>query len=151
MPQSHAHLLAHLVFSTKNRQAFLSTPVLRDRMNGFLVGALRGIECPPLEVNCVEDHVHILCLQSRNLAPKTMVGKIKTSSSKFAKELASSLASFYWQNGYGIFSVSQSKVPSLRRYIRNQEKHHRRVSFKDEFRELLRRHNIEFDERYVWD
>ena len=151
MPQSHAHLLAHIVFSTKNRQRLLSTPALRSGMNAYLVGTLRGLKCPPVEVNCVEDHVHIMCLQSRNLSPKKMVGDIKTASSKWAKRQAPGLKSFYWQGGYGMFSVSQSKVSAVRRYIDNQEKHHRKISFKDEFRELRRRHNIKFDERYVWD
>jgi putative transposase len=150
MPQSLAQNLLHLVFSTKGRRPFLNAAI-RPEMNAYLAGALREWGSPAILVNSVEDHVHILFALSKNHALKKVVEEIKKTSSKWIKTKHSRYAGFYWQAGYGAFSVSQSNVERVRTYIATQQQRHRRVSFQDEFRALLRKHGLEFDERYVWD
>ncbi len=151
MPQSLANVLLHLVFSTKHRQPFLNTPELRDVMTGYLVGTLRNLECPSLIVGVVEDHAHILCNLHRTISIAKLVEEVKKSSSARIKEEGRQLCDFHWQNGYGVFSVSQSNSPRVKKYITNQEEHHRTRTFQEEFRVLLTRQEMEFDERYVWD
>jgi REP element-mobilizing transposase RayT len=151
MPQSLANVLIHVVLSTKNRAPFLKSRELREELQGYMVGALREIECPSLIVRTVEDHLHCLLNLSRTVSIAKLVETMKVESSSWVKRQAPHLPDFYWQAGYGAFSVSQSNAPQVKGYIANQDEHHRRISFQDELRALLRRHEIEFDERYVWD
>lgn len=151
MPQSLANVLVHLVFSTKHRQPFLQPKEVRDVMTGYLIGTLKNLDCPSLQVGVVEDHVHILCNLHRTVAISKLVEEVKTSSSARIKEEQAALAEFHWQNGYGVFSVSQSNAQQVKAYVANQEEHHRQRTYQDEFRILLARHEIEYDERYVWD
>ena len=151
MPQSLAKVLIHVIFSTKNRVPWMKRRELREAMNGYLVGALRNLESPAVLVGAAEDHVHILCHLSRTLSIAKLLEEIKKTSSAWIKTEGPSLGDFYWQNGYGAFSVSPSNIEQVKQYIANQEEHHRKVSFQDEFREFLKRHGIEYDERYVWD
>lgn len=120
-------------------------------MVGYLVGTLRNLNCPSVILGVVEDHVHILCNLSRTITVAHLVEQVKTSSSARIKEEGPGLQGFHWQNGYGVFSVSQSNVGEVKRYIAKQEEHHRTRTFQEEFRLFLKRHRIEFDERYVWD
>jgi REP element-mobilizing transposase RayT len=151
MPQSLANVLLHVVFSTKNRKPFLQNAALREELNGYMVGTLEGIECPSLIVRSVEDHLHCLLRLSRTMSIAKLIEAMKVDSSAWIKQKSPDLADFYWQGGYGAFSVSQSNVVQVKGYIANQEEHHRRISYQDELRALLRRHEIEFDEPYVWD
>ena len=151
MAQSLARLWIHLIFSTKNRFPFLSDKKLRTDIHAYLAKLLREQDCETLIVNGVEDHVHALFALSRTHSIASVVREIKRTSSGFAKELSATLAKFHWQGGYGAFSVSESKRPDVIRYIDNQETHHLKVTFQDEFRALCKRHGIEIDERYVWD
>lgn len=151
MPQSLANVLLHVVFSTKQRKPFLKTPALRDTMTGYLIGTLQNLDCPSIIVTPVADHVHILCNLSRTLSIAKLIQDVKTSSSARIKEEGGAAEDFAWQNGYGVFSVSQSNKEKVEKYIANQEEHHRRRTFQEEYRELLIRHEIEFEERYVWD
>ena len=151
MPQSLANVLFHVVFSTKDRHPFLRDSAVRDVMTGYLVGTLRSIQCPSLIVAVVEDHVHILCNLHRTVTIANLIEDVKTGSSKRIKQEGASLADFHWQNGYGVFSVSQSNVEAVKEYIANQEEHHRKRSFQEEFRLLLERHGVQWDERYVWE
>ena len=151
MPQSLSNVLLHVVYSTKHRTPFLRRPEVRDVMTGYLVGTLRNIKCPAVLVGVVEDHVHILCNLHRTVSIATLAEEVKTSSSSRIKEEGPQLKDFHWQNGYGAFSVSQSNVEEVKAYIANQDDHHRQRTFQDEYRLLLQRHGIEFDERYVWD
>jgi len=148
MPQSLARILVHLVFSAKNREPLLA-PEFRDRTFEYLGGALNGVGCPVIKVGGVADHVHLLFVLGRTISISEVVEEVKKQSSKWVKEHVG--PGFYWQNGYGAFSVSPSNVETVKLYIENQEHHHRTLTFQDEFRELLRRHEIEWDERYVWD
>ena len=150
MPQSLAKLYVHLVFSTKNRDRCL-TPDLRNDLHAYMGGTLNGLGCTAIEINSEPEHVHALFLLGRTVALSEMVGQFKTSSNEWLRTKHMRFAHFHWQNGYGAFSVSQSNVEGVRKYIRDQEEHHERISFQDEFRAFLRRYEVEYDERYVWD
>jgi putative transposase len=151
MPQSLAKILVHTVFSTKDRRPFLRDKPLREELHRYLGGILTNLECQPVIVGGVEDHVHLLCALSRTCNAAEMVKEVKRGSSLWLKTKSPELSDFAWQNGYGIFSIGFAQIESVRDYIAGQEEHHRKVSFQDEFRQLLKRYEIEFDERYVWD
>ena len=151
MPQSLAQVYLHLVFSTKNRHSFLQHRDLRKRTHAYLVGTCRNLDSPSLITGGPSDHVHILCSLSRKLSIAKLVAEFKRESSKWIKTQGDTLASFHWQDGYGAFSVSPSHIADLQRYIRNQEEHHHRETFQDEFRRFLKKYEMEYDERYVWD
>ena len=112
---------------------------------------LKNMGCPPVLLNSVEDHIHILFGLSRTVALCKVVEAVKKSSSKWIKTQHVALSRFSWQAGYGAFSISQSKLDRVLAYVEQQEKHHKKRSYQDEFRELCRKHKIEIDERYVWD
>jgi putative transposase len=153
MPQSLANVLMHFVWSTKHREPWLTDEV-RPRFHGYLLGVLQNLGCPSLETNSEPDHVHILCAFSRTITIAKLVEQVKTSTSAWIKTLGPWFAGFCWQGGYAVFSVCESQVPSLRRYIQNQREHHRGpkgMSFQDELREMLRKHRVDFDERYLWE
>lgn len=150
MPQSLSRVLVHLVFSTKNRVPNL-LPAIRAELHPYLAVVLKNDNCPSLQVGGVEDHVHLLFALSRTRSIAQVVENVKTSSSKWLKTKCPALADFHWQNGYGIFSVGGSEVDGLIHYIRHQEEHHRMATFQEEYRQFLIEHQIDFDERYVWD
>ena len=151
MPQSLAKILVHTVFSTKDRRPFLRDKPLREELHRYLGGILTNHDCQPIIIGGVEDHVHILSTLSRTLAAAEIVKEVKRGSSLWLKAKSPELPDFAWQRGYGIFSIGNSQVEDVRNYIAGQEAHHRKVSFQDEFRSFLKRYEIEFDERYVWD
>ncbi|MDB5307286.1 MAG: Transposase like protein [Gemmataceae bacterium] len=148
MPQSFARVLVHLVFSTKNREPFIA-PTVRDRLFAYLAGILNELDCQAIAVGGVADHVHLLFALAKTLPLCKAVEEVKKGSSKWAKENVH--PSFFWQNGYGVFSVSPSNEAQVAAYIADQEKHHTARTFQEEFRELLRKHGIQWDDRYVWD
>lgn len=150
MPQSLAKVYLHAVFSTKSRIPLLADE-WRDELFHVLGGTANNLGCQSLIVGGVADHVHMLFQLGRTISIAEAIGKIKSTSSLWIGQNRLELPEFHWQAGYAVFSVSQSNVEVVREYIRNQAEHHRRHSFQDELRELLRRHEIEFDERYVWD
>ena len=151
MAQSLSKLWIHLIFSTKDRFPFLTARKLRQNMHAYLATVLRSHDCETLIVSGAKDHVHALFTLSRKYPISTIVKEIKRTSSSWIKGVSRSQRKFRWQNGYGAFSVSQSHVDQVRRYIENQDQHHRRVTFEDEYRSFLRKYEVEFDERYVWD
>ena len=151
MPQSHARVVLHIIFSTKHRDQFLRDKDLRTRLHAYMAVVLQEIDCEPILINGTEDHVHILCNLSRTITIADLIETVKTAPSKWMKRQGPQYEEFFWQRGYGAFSVSQSKVEETRAYIENQEEHHQHMSFQDEFRLLCRKHGIEIDERYVWD
>ena len=150
MPQSLSRVLVHLVFSTKERARVL-TPAIQGELHPYLAVVLRENGCPSLQVGGVEDHVHLLFGLSRTLSLAQVVEIVKTSSSKWIKTKGPQWAGFHWQGGYGAFSVSQSNADEVVRYIEHQAEHHRTLTFQDEFRKFLERHQVPYDERYVWD
>ena len=151
MPQSLAQVIIHIVFSTKNRDPFLSDDDIRKEMHSYLGGTCNNLDCPVIVIGGVSDHVHIILKFSRNISIAKLVGEIKRSSSKWIKTKGGTLTKFSWQNGYGVFSVGRSEIERVKSYILNQEEHHRKRSFQDEYREFLREYEIEYDEKYVWD
>ena len=151
MPQSLAKILVHTVFSTKDRRPFLRDAAVREELHGYLGGILGNLDCQPVLVGGVDDHVHMLCALSRTCEPAVMVKEAKRGSSLWLKSKGAGLRDFAWQNGYGIFSIGFSQVDAVKRYIAGQEEHHRKVSFQDEFRQMLKRYEVAFDERFVWD
>ncbi len=151
MPQSLAHVILHVVFSTKNRAPLLRDQDLRSRLHAYIAGTLHNIGCEPILIGGVEDHVHILCNLSRTVTIAALVEESKKGSSKWMKDHGSAYRDFYWQGGYGAFSVSESYVEKVRTYVAGQEEHHRKISFQDEYRALCVKHRVTLDERYVWD
>jgi REP-associated tyrosine transposase len=151
MPQSLSKVLIHVVFSTKERRPFLRDRVLRAELHCYIGGILNQLDCQSLAVGGVEDHVHGLACLSRTCTVAEMVKEVKRGSSLWIKERDSTLAEFAWQSGYGAFSIGFSQIEAVRGYIAGQEEHHRRQSFQDEFRQFLKRYEIAYDERYVWD
>jgi REP element-mobilizing transposase RayT len=150
MPQSLAKILVHLIFSTKNRSPIVDKPI-RAELHSYMSGILYDCESSPLSVVSVADHAHLLFCLSKNYALSKVVEEVKKGSSRWIKTKGKRYANFHWQNGYAAFSVSQSNAPRVKRYIADQEEHHRKRTYQDELRAFLRRHAVEFDERYVWD
>ena len=150
MSQSLVNNLVHLVYSTKRRECTIP-PEFRDRLYAYQAGIFTEWESPAVIIGGIDDHVHSLFSLSKNHALKKIVEEVKKGSSKWMKAEGSKNRDFYWQKGYAAFSVSQSNVLQVKRYIRDQEEHHRKISFQDELRVLFDRHQIEYDERYVWD
>ena len=150
MPQSLARLHIHLIFSTKNREPLLHDAV-RESLHRYMATVLQNIGCPPVLINSVPDHVHILFELARTVAVSDAVEEVKKSSSKWIKTQGAEYARFAWQAGYGAFAVSESNVTVVREYITGQQEHHRKKSFQEEYRAFLKRHRISFDEKYVWD
>jgi len=151
MSQSLVQIYLHIVFSTKNRQPFLRDKEFRARTHAYLAGICTNLDCPALIIGGVEDHVHLLCRFGKTIEVATLVRELKRDSSKWIKENDERLDDFHWQSGYGAFSASPSHVEILKEYIANQEEHHGRESFQDEFRRICRKYGVEIDERYVWD
>jgi len=151
MAQSLAKILVHMIFSTKERRPFLRDKGLREELHRYLGGILIQHDSQPLIIGGVEDHVHILATLPRTSSPADLIKEVKRGSSLWLKSKSPALHDFAWQNGYGVFSIGASQVEPVRRYIADQEQHHLKVSFQDEFREFLRKYEVEFDERYVWD
>jgi REP element-mobilizing transposase RayT len=150
MPQSLAKVYLHLIFSTKNRAPLLADD-WRDELFRVLGGTANNLGCQSLIVGGVADHVHMLFQLGRTISIADAVGKIKSTSSNWVNQTRGLPDEFRWQAGYAAFSVSQSNVESVRRYILRQPEHHAAHTFQDELREWLRRYEIEWDERYVWD
>ncbi len=151
LPQSLSAVYIHLVFSTKDRHPFLRDLALRSEMHAYLGGVSKKLKCPPVIIGGTEDHVHLLVHLGRETPQSELVKEVKRVSSLWVKQRDPALNGFSWQGGYGIFSVSSSNLDSVRDYIANQEEHHRKMPFVDEFRALLQKHGIAWDEQYVWD
>ena len=149
MPHSFASLLVHAVFSTKDREPIL-TPALRARLFPYMGGIVRGKRGTALTVDGPNDHVHLLLHLPTAVSVAELLNAVKTNSSRWVHEHFLEHGGFAWQAGYGAFTVSHSKADAVSRYIDAQEEHHRRVSFQDEFLELLKKHGIAYDLRDLW-
>jgi putative transposase len=150
MPQSLSKVIIHTIFSTKDRHPWLDGNV-RPRMHAYLATLCRDAGAEAFRVGGVADHVHLVTTLPRTLSQADMLEGLKKKSSKWIKGLAADYRHFYWQRGYGAFSVSPSQLDALLRYVGDQEEHHRNRTFQEEYREFLRKHGVEYDERYVWD
>ncbi len=152
MAQSLSKVLIHVIFSTKGRKPFLKDRDDRLRAHEFIGGISREQACPPIIVGGTADHVHLLASLGRSASQAELVKEVKRASSLWIKkELGRPYRSFGWQTGYAVFSISQSQIAATRKYIADQEQHHQKVSFQDEFRRFLKKYDITYDERYVWD
>lgn len=149
MPHTYTNLWLHVVFGTKERRPLIAES-WRKRLHGYLGGIVRGMGGSALEINGVEDHVHLLIKIKPTHRTDYFLRDLKADSSGWVHQQGL-LASFSWQRGYAAFSVSESQIEPVRAYIRNQEEHHRKRSFEEELKALLRAHNIEFDEKYLWE
>jgi putative transposase len=149
MPSSYTSLYYHIVFSTKHRKPLLVDSI-RTGLYKYIAGIIENKEGRLIEIGGVEDHIHILATCSPKRALADFIRDIKANASRWVNEQPRSMK-FAWQNGYGAFTVSVSQVEVVRRYIRNQAEHHRRQSFVDEFRTVLIRHGISFDEQQLFE
>jgi len=150
MPQSLSSILIHLVFSTKNREPFITPPIERE-LHPYMAAIFREFKSPSRCIDGTEDHVHILLSLARIITVADLVEEVKTNSSKWIKNKGREFKNFHWQKGYGAFSIGQPNVSALKRYIRDQKQHHQRITFQDEYRKFLTSCGIDYDERYVWD
>jgi REP element-mobilizing transposase RayT len=150
MSQTFTSLHHHVVFSTKNRAATIS-PKIRDRLFEYVGGILRRRDCLLVAAGGMPDHVHLLVSLSKNVSVSDVVRLIKSNSSKWIHETFPTSRGFQWQSGYGAFAVSYSALGSVERYLAEQARHHRKMTFQEEFIGLLKRHHIDFDPRYIWD
>jgi REP element-mobilizing transposase RayT len=149
MAQTLVSLLVHVVFSTKNREPFI-TPDIEDDLYAYISGIIRNHQSRCLAINGTADHVHMLVSQSKNIALSDLLEDIKKDSSTWIKTKDAKFKSFYWQVGYAGFSIGQSSVGALTRYIGNQKQHHRKRNFQEELLDLLKKYEVEYDERYIW-
>src|SRR5690349_1075437 len=149
MAQTLTSLLIHVVFSTK-----LRIPMIREQdeeeLYKYMCGIPRNHQSPCLAINGTADHVHLLVSQSKNIALADLLEDLKKDSSKWIKKLGRIYNGFHWQDGYAAFSIGESGVETLKQYIANQKDHHKRQSFQDELRALLKKYRVEYDERYIW-
>jgi putative transposase len=149
MANTYTSLHYHIVFSTKNRELWIK-PDVEQRIWAYLGGIIKQNQMKPLEIGGIEDHVHVLLGAPAVLALAKLTQLIKGGSSAWIHETFPNMKAFGWQDGYGAFTVSKSNIQSVIEYIQGQREHHRTKSFQEEYRELLKRHEIEFDEAYAW-
>ena len=150
MPQSLSQVIIHIVFSTKERRPWLD-PEIRPRMHAYLATVCRNCDCQAYRVGGTADHVHIAARLARTVSQAELLEKIKKTSSAWIKQQGTRYGGFFWQGGFGDFSISWSQLDELTRYIDHQEQHHHKETFQEEYRRLLSKYHVEFDERYVWD
>jgi REP element-mobilizing transposase RayT len=150
MPQSLVKNYIHIIFSTKERYPFIDNSISKE-LYSYLGGICKNLESYPVKIGGISDHVHILCLLSRKIALMKLVEELKSHSSNWIKSKGQKYRKFYWQNGYGGFSVNPTQLEVVQKYIQNQKEHHRKSTFQDEYRVFLKKYDMEFDERYVWD
>lgn len=150
MPQSLVNNLLHIIFSTKERQPLIH-PEIESRLHSYMVGIFKKFDSPVIHMGGTKDHVHVLCSLSKNHSLIKVIENVKKSSSKWVKTIDPKYKKFYWQKGYGAFSVSASTKDAVLKYIENQKEHHKKRTFQEEYREILGKSQIEFDERYIWD
>jgi REP element-mobilizing transposase RayT len=150
MANTYTSLHYHFTFSTKNRQPWIVSEI-EERVWAYLGGILKKNNLKPIRIGGIDDHVHLLLGAPPTIAPAKIAQLIKGGSSAWIHEEFPDLAAFAWQDGYGAFTVSKSAVPDVSAYIENQREHHRMRTCQEEYRALLDRHGIEYDERYLWD
>ena len=150
MSHTYTKLLTHIVFCTKNRFPFIGAE-LQPRLFPYMGGIIRELEGKPILINGIADHVHMLVALPPRLAVSDVLRTVKANSSRWVHEQFPSLRKFAWQTGFGAFSVSYGHLERVRNYIANQEEHHRRKPYQEEFLNFLKQYEIEYDERYIWD
>ena len=150
MPQSLSKVYVHITFSTKNRYPFIDNAIEQELWT-YLGGVCKALECNPIRVGGCNDHVHICCLLSKKITQIKLLEEVKKQSSKWIKTKGKQYENFYWQDGYGIFSVNPYEIEKVIEYINNQYEHHKKRTFQEELLAFLKKYNVEYDERYLWD
>lgn len=150
MGQSLVKNYLHLVFSTKHRQPFIDEPI-ENELHAYLGGICKNLECHPLKIGGYTDHVHILCMLSKKIPLMKLLEEVKSHSSGWIKKKGDNYKNFYWQDGYGAFSVNPSQTDIVANYIANQKEHHKTKTFQQEYRAFLGKYKVDYDERFVWD
>ena len=149
MAQTLVSLMAHVVFSTKNREPFI-TPEIEPELFAYIGGILKNHESRLLDAGGTADHLHLLISQSKNLSLSSLMKDVKKDSSSWIKTKGRLFRNFHWQDGYGAFSIGKSDIPELKKYIERQKEHHRRRTFQEELIAFLDEYGIAYDERYLW-
>ena len=150
MPQSLSKVYVFITFTTKGRKHIIDASI-EGRLHEYLGGICKNLECFQVQVGGFTNHIHVLCTLSKKISQMKLMEELKKQSSKWIKTLGSQYSNFYWQEGYGIFSVNPTEIDTVARYIQNQKEHHRKRTFEEEFRAFLKKYNVDYDERYVWD
>lgn len=150
MGQSLSKVYVHITFSTKHR-AMLIDEDIEINLYQYIGGICKGIKCNPLQIGGYRNHIHILCTLSKNITQAKLLEEIKKRSSKWIKTQGTQYKHFYWQDGYGIFSVNPKETDIVINYIKHQKERHRKISFEAEFRSFLKKYGVDYDEKYVWD
>ncbi len=150
MGQSLVKNYIHIIFSTKHREPLIYQPV-QNELYSYIGGICKEMECYPIKIGGYIEHIHILCMLSKKIALMKLLEEVKSHSSKWMKTKGTAMKNFYWQNGYGAFSVNPSEVDKVIAYIENQSEHHKKRTFQDEYRAFLKKYKVEYDERYIWD
>lgn len=149
MAQTLVSLMVHVIFSTKNREPFI-TPEIEPELFAYVGGILKNHDSRLLDAGGTADHIHLLVSQSKNVSLSSLMKDVKKDSSSWIKTKGSGLRSFRWQDGYGAFSIGKSDIPELKKYIASQKEHHRKRTFKEELISFLEEEGIAYDERYLW-
>ena len=150
MPQSLSHIIVHIIFSTKNREPFVDTEI-EPSLHAYLATLCRNQGCHAYRVGGTRDHVHLGTTLARTIPVSGLIKHIKETSSAWAKTQGPGYRDFFWQRGYGAFSVSPTHLDELVAYISGQQEHHKKETFQEEFLKFLKKYGIDYDERYVWD
>ena len=150
MPQSLSKVYVHITFSTKNREKTFGENI-QPALFEYLGGICKGLDCNPIRVGGTDDHIHILCTLSRKITQASLIEQLKVESSKWMKTKGINYRQFYWQHGYGIFSVNPTEIEAVVNYINNQREHHRSKTFQEEYRAFLKKYHVDYDERFAWD
>jgi REP element-mobilizing transposase RayT len=149
MSQSLSKLYVHLIFHVKNNKCLIRPEDERE-LFAYIGGVLKLSKSIPVCINGTEDHIHVLCIMSKNVSLADLLEDIKRNSSRWIKTRNAYYQSFAWQGGYSGYSVSQSKVEVVERYIQNQKEHHKHQTFKEEYIQFLKENGIEYNEEYLW-
>ena len=150
MGQSLVKNYLHLIFSTKHRQSLIDEPI-ENELHAYLGGICKNLECHPLKIGGYTDHVHILCMLSKKITLIKLLEEVKSHSSGWIKKKGDNYKNFYWQDGYGAFSVNPSEIDIVANYIANQKEHHKIKTFQEEYRAFLKKYKVDYDERFVWE
>jgi len=150
MPQSLSKVYVHITFSTKHRYPFIDDAI-KQELWAYIGGICKAMECYPVRIGGHNDHIHICCLLSKKILQIKLIEEVKKESSKWIKTKYKRYNKFYWQDGYGIFSVNPSEIERVVEYIDNQHEHHKKQTFQGEFLAFLKKYGVGYDERYLWD
>jgi putative transposase len=149
MGQSLSKLFVHIIFHTKNNKAIIH-PDIKNELYAYIGSIIKDNDSIPILINGIENHIHILCVMSKNIALAKLVEEIKRHSSRWIKTKGIKYQTFAWQNGYAAFSVSSSLHDKTKLYIQNQESHHKKMNFRDELTAFLKEYKVDYDDNYLW-